>query len=98
YPGGNRVFNANGIPQNTIPIIADFSNRNVGVSLPPTLANHFADPNGWAMKTLESSGDYDRKTAISALRFDGHYDFGSNFKLDFGLRNSIRSANNYGFT
>ena len=98
YPGGNRVFNANGIPQNTIPIVADFTNRNIGVNLPSILANHFADPNGWSMKTLESSGDYDRKTGISALRFDGHYDFGGNLKLDFGLRNSIRSADNYGFT
>ncbi|HZP66345.1 MAG TPA: TonB-dependent receptor [Rudaea sp.] len=98
YPGGNRVFNANGIPQNTIPVIADFNNRNIGVSLTPTLANHFADPNGWTMKTLESSGDYDRKVGLSALRFDGHYDFGGNFKLDFGVRNSIRSADNIGFT
>jgi len=98
YPGGNRVFNANGIPQNTIPIVADFSNRSLGVALPSTLASHFADPNGWALKTLESSGDYDRTASLNALRFDGHWDFGSNFKLDFGVRNSIRSANNIGFT
>jgi TonB-dependent receptor len=98
YPGGNRVFNANGIPQNTIPIIADFNNRNIGISLSPLLANHFADPNGWSMKTLESSDDYDRKVSLNALRFDGHYNFENNFKLDFGVRNSIRSADNYGFT
>jgi len=98
YPGGNRVFNAGGIPQNTIPVIADFRNRSLSIDLPPELANHFADPNGWSLKTLESSGDYDRTTAISALRFDGHYDFGNNFKIDFGVRNSIRSANNIGFT
>jgi TonB-dependent receptor len=98
YPGGNRVFNANGIPQNTIPIVADFNNRNIGVALPSTLANNFADPNGWTMKTLESSGDYDRKVSLNALRFDGHYDFGGNFKLDFGVRNSNRNADNIGFT
>jgi TonB-dependent receptor len=98
YPDGNRVFNANGIPQNTIPIIADFRNRHLGVSLPPDLANHFADPYGWTMKTLESTDDYDRRVGLTALRFDGHYDFQNNFKLDFGLRNSIRSADNYGFT
>ena len=99
YPGGNRVFNANGIPQNTIPIIADFNNRNLGVSLPPTLAHNFADPNGWTMKTLESSGEnYDRKVNLNALRFDGHYDFGGTVKLDFGLRGSTRDASNFGFT
>ena len=97
YPGGNRVFNANGIPQNTIPIIADFRNRNIGIDLPPTLATAFADPNGWTMKTLESAGDYDRKVSLTALRFDGHYDFGGNFKLDFGVRNSNRNADNIGF-
>ncbi len=98
YPGGNRVFNANGIPQNTLPIIADFRNRDLGIGLPPTLAANFADPNGWTMKTLESSGDYDRRVGLTALRFDGHYDFGGNFKLDFGVRNSIRNADNVGFT
>jgi TonB-dependent receptor len=97
YPGGNRVFNANGIPQNTIPIIADFRNRNIGINLPPTLANNFADPNGWTMKTLESSGDYDRKVGLSAVRFDGHYNFNGDFKLDFGVRNSVRNADNIGF-
>ncbi len=98
YPGGNRVFNANGIPQNTNPIIADFRNRTIGIDLSSGLAHNFADPNGWTMKTLESSGDYDRSVGLSAVRFDGHYDFGGNFKLDFGVRNSIRNADNIGFT
>jgi TonB-dependent receptor len=97
YPGGNRVFNANGIPQNTIPIIADFRNRNIGINLPAPLATAFADPNGWTMKTLESAGDYDRQVGLSAVRFDGHYAFTSDFKLDFGVRNSNRNASNIGF-
>ena len=92
------MFNANGIPQNTVPIIADFTGRNLRVSLPSSLASQFADPNGWTMKTLESSDDYDRRVALTALRFDGHYDFENDFKLDFGVRNSIRSADNDGFT
>ncbi|TAL72067.1 MAG: TonB-dependent receptor [Rhodanobacter sp.] len=96
--GGNRVFNANGVPQNTIPIIANLGSRHLTVSMPQTLANHFADPNGWTMKTLESGGDYDRSVGLSALRFDGHYDFENGIKLDFGVRNSIRSADNIGFT
>ena len=98
YPGGNRVFNPTGIPQNMLPIVADFNHRDIGVQLPSTLAHNFADPYGWTMKTLESSGDYDRKVSLDALRFDGHYDFGGPFKLDFGLRNSLRNADNIGFT
>ena len=101
YPaqlGGNRVFNANGIPQNTVPITADLSGRNLTISMPSSLASAFADPNGWTMKTLESTDDYDRNTAITALRFDGHYDFNNDIHLKFGVRNSIRSADNDGFT
>ena len=101
YPaqlGGNRVFNANGIPQNTIPIIANFNGRYLKVDVPSSLASNFANPADWTMKTLESSGDYDRKVALNALRFDGKYDFQDGFKLEFGIRNSIRSADNEGWT
>jgi TonB-dependent receptor len=101
YPdqlGGNRVFNANGIPQNTIPITGDFRGRNLTISMPAALAGAFANPNGWTMKTLESADDYERRTGITALRFDGHYDVSSGFHVNFGLRNSIRSAHNDGFT
>src|SRR5882757_5932547 len=101
YPtqlGGNRVFNPNGIPQNTQPIIADFRGRNLQIGMPASLAAAFANPNGWAMKTLESNDDYNRRTAITALRFDGHYEFTEGFHLHFGVRNSIRSASNDGYT
>lgn len=101
YPkelGGNRVFNADGIPQNTIPITADFTGKRLKVGLPPELAKHFADANEWTMKTLESEGDYNRHVGLSALRFDGHFDVNDNIKLDFGVRNSIRGASNYGYT
>ena len=98
YPGGNRVFNANGIPQNTVPVTADFTGRYLQIGMPASLASAFANPNGWTMKTLESTDDYDRDTAITALRFDGHYDVNDGFHLDFGVRNSIRSADNNGFT
>jgi TonB-dependent receptor len=101
YPtelGGDRVFNAIGIPQNTQPITANFTGRNIGITLPPTLAAAFANPNGWAFKTLESNEDYNRRTGITALRFDGHYKFNEGFHLNFGVRNSIRSASNDGYT
>jgi len=101
YPaqlGGDRVFNANGIPQNTLPITADFRGRNLQIGMPAALASAFANPNGWAMKTLESNDDYNRRTGITALRFDGHYEFTEGFHLHFGVRNSIRSASNDGYT
>ncbi len=101
YPtelGGDRVFNPIGIPQNTQPVTFNFTGRNIGITLPPTLANQFANPNGWAFKTLESSEDYNRRTAITALRFDGHYKFNEGIHLNFGVRNSIRSASNDGYT
>ena len=101
YPqqlGGNRVFNANGMAQNTIPIIANFLGRNITISMPSSLSAQFADPNGWTMKTLESAGDYNRTVALNAVRFDGHFTFDDGIKLDFGVRNSIRGANNIGYT
>lgn len=96
--GGNRVFNANGVPQNTVPIIANFGGRYLSIGMPSSLAAAFANPNGWTMKTLESSGDYDRQVDLNALRFDGKYDFEDGYKLEFGVRNSIRNADNIGWT
>src|SRR5690348_11759316 len=101
YPdqlGGNGVFNDNGIPAHTIPITANFGGRNLSISMHDVLASNFANPDGWSMKTLESDGSYDRKVGLSAVRFDGHYAFDNGIKLDFGVRNSIRSADNIGFT
>ncbi len=81
-----------------MPIIADFTGRNLTISMPASLAAAFANPNGWTMKTLESDEDYNRNTALTALRFDGHYNFNDGFHLNFGVRNSIRSASNDGYT
>jgi TonB-dependent receptor len=101
YPtqlGGNRVFNANGMPANTVPVNFNFNSRYLGVSMPAALASQFANPNGWTMKTLEANDNYDRWASISALRFDGEYDFKESFKLRFGVRDASRSGDNYGFT
>lgn len=98
YPDGNRVFNANGIPQNTAPITATFGGRNIAITMPASLTNAFADPNGWTMKTLESGDNYNRETSITALRLDGRYTFNDSFHLNFGVRNGIRDASNDGYT
>ena len=96
--GGNRVFNPIGIPQDSVPITANFTGRYITIGMPASMASNFANPNGWTMKTIESSGDYDANAAITALRFDGHYDLQHGVHLDFGVRNSIHTASNYGFT
>jgi TonB-dependent receptor len=101
YPaqlGGNRVFNPIGIPEDSEPIIANFTGRNIAINMPASMAANFANPNGWTFKTIESSGNYSSDAAITALRFDGHYDLHHGLHLDFGLRNSIHTADNYGYT
>jgi TonB-dependent receptor len=100
YPeqlGGNQVFNPNGVPQNTVPIIADFTNRDLTVTLPPSLQSQFASSTGWAFKTIESTGNYNRQVGLSALSLDGNWDASDNVKFDFGVRNSIRNARNTAF-
>ena len=102
YPsqlGGNRVFNPIGIPEDSEPIIANFTGKYLTVGLPASMAANFANPNGWTFKTIESSGDdYSADAGITALRFDGHYDLHHGVHLDFGVRNSIHTANNYAYT
>lgn len=100
YPeelGGNRVFNPNGVLQNTIPVVIDMRGTRLGIAMPSDLQNVLATRDNWVLKTIASEGDYDRRTGMSVMRADGHYDFSNGFKLDFGLRNSIRSASNIGF-
>ena len=101
YPaqlGGNRVFNPIGIPEDAVPITANFTGRYITIGMPASMAGNFASPNGWSFKTIESSADYNDDAAITALRFDGHYDLHHGIHLDFGVRNSIHTADNYGFT
>ena len=96
--GGNRVFNPIGIPEDSLPITANFNGRYISIGMPAAMAGNFANPNGWTMKTIESGGDYDSNAAITALRFDGHYDLQHGLHLDFGVRNSVHTASNYGYT
>jgi TonB-dependent receptor len=101
YPsqlGGNRVFNPIGIAEDSEPITANFTGRYITIDMPASMAANFANPNGWTFKTIESSGNYSSDAAITALRFDGHYDLHHGLHLDFGLRNSIHTADNYGYT
>jgi TonB-dependent receptor len=101
YPanlGGNRVFNPNGFAANTVPVTVDMRGDHLTVSLPSNLQNFLANENNYALKTISGEGDYDRDSSMTVLRADGHYKFGdSGVKLDFGVREGNRVADNTNF-
>lgn len=105
YPsdlGGNRVFNPNGLAPNSVPVIYDMRGTHMNVQLPAGMQSFLDNPDNYTLKTISSDNNYDRRTNMNVLRADGHYDFDNlmflnDFKLDFGLRNSIRSASNMNF-
>lgn len=98
YPGGNRVFNPNGFAPNTVPVTVDMRGNHLGISMPAQLQSFLANPNNYALKTVSSEGNHVRSANMHVLRADGHYTFyDSGIKLDFGLRNSIRTASNTNF-
>jgi TonB-dependent receptor len=100
YPaelGGNRVFNPNGIPQNSIPVTLDMRGTRMAATLPSALQDVLSGRDNWVLKTIASEGNYDRRSGMNIVRADGRYAFSDGFKLDFGVRNSIRSASNVGF-
>lgn len=97
-PGGSRVFNPFGFAANTIPATIDMSGDHLGIALPPALLATLGNSNAYALKTVTSEGDYDRSATMKVVRADGHYKFdNSNLKLDFGLRQNSRSANDESF-
>ena len=98
YPGANRVFNPGGFAPNVVPVTVDMRGKHMAITLPSSLSTYLADPNNYALKTVSSEGNHERETDMNILRADGHYRFNdSGFKLDFGLRSSIRSASNVNF-
>jgi TonB-dependent receptor len=97
-PDGPRAFNPYGIAPNTIPATIDFSGDHLGIGLPPSLLATLQNPNAYALKTVASEGDYDRSSTMKVLRADGHFKFSDhNVKLDFGVRQGNRSADNENF-
>jgi len=98
YPGGNRVFNANGFAPNTLPVTVDMRGEHIAVTMPQELQTFLADQNNYALKTISSEGNHDRESSITAYRADGHYKFGdSGLRFDFGVRDGERTATNTNF-
>ncbi|HVO00183.1 MAG TPA: TonB-dependent receptor [Steroidobacteraceae bacterium] len=97
-PDGPRVFNPYGIAPNTVPAAINFGGDHLGITLPPALLATMQNPDAYALKTVTSEGDYDRSSTMDVLRADGHYKFADrNLRLDFGLRQGNRTADNENF-
>ena len=97
-PNGNFVFNSLGIAHNAVPVGVDMSGNNMVVALPSQLSALMANPDAYAFKTLGSGSNYDRNSDMQIVRLDGHYKFNdSGVRLDFGVRQSFRNAENTGF-
>lgn len=96
-PDGLKQFNPNGYSQYSSPLDINFGGGWPTVSLSPELAARLSDPKSNVFKGLNSLGGYEREANMNILRFDGHLRFDNGNTVDFGLRNSIRTANNEGF-
>ncbi|MES1158349.1 MAG: TonB-dependent receptor [Terricaulis silvestris] len=97
-PGGNFVFNANGIPSDTNYADVDMRGDHLAITYDPTYAAHVSNEGDYALKTVSSEGNYIRDSSLSVLRADGHYTFNdTGLKIDFGVRTSHRSSENTNF-
>ena len=72
--------------------------EHLSFTLPQNLQSFLANGNNYALKTISSEGNYDRDSAMTVLRADGHYKFDdTGFKRDFGVRRGERTAENTNF-
>lgn len=100
YPdnlGGNHLFNPGGFNKYGVSVVDDLSGSDPVMTIPGSFAARLADPNSYVLKTMSFENDYNARSGMNIVRLDGHYAFSDDFKLDFGLRNSIRTANEFSF-
>jgi TonB-dependent receptor len=96
-PDGLREFHPDGYPQYSSPMDIDFSGGWPSISLSPELTTRLNDPKSSVFKGLNSVDGFDREANMNLARFDGHLRFDNGNSVDFGVRNSIRTANNTGY-
>lgn len=97
YPDGNRVFNPNGFVPDTVPMTFDYTNG-LAFSTTPEQTARLQSEAGYALKGLQDNSDnYDRRASLNVVQVNGQYVFNDSLKLEFGIRNSVRSANNNEF-
>lgn len=97
YPNGNRVFNPNGYVPDTVPMTFDYTNG-LAFSTTPEQTARLQTEDDYALKGLQDNSDnYNRHASLNVAQLNGQYTFSDDLKLDFGFRNSVRSANNSEF-
>ncbi len=89
--GGNFPFNPNGSVPYSYAMNANFGGTNPVVSFPAAVASSLAQQSSYAVKGVYGDGS-SAHAGMNVIRADGHYHFSDQFNVDFGLRNSIRSA------
>lgn len=94
---GAYSFNPYGFVPNTQAAVIDLRGQNMKVTLPSAITSELSNVNAYALKTVSSEGNHDRNSDMKIVRFDGHYKYSDGVRLDFGLRESFRSAKNTAF-
>jgi TonB-dependent receptor len=95
-PDGMQTFNPGGYPAYTSPIDMNYSGFPT-VSLSPEWQKRLSDPKSNVYKGFNGLGGYTRDSGMNIQRFDGALHFDNGNSLDFGVRNSIRTAQNTQF-
>ncbi len=94
FPEGNLVTNPNGYDGTQVVTVDYRGDVPVWSGLNSTLLGNKAN---YVMDGASSENNYDRTSEMQIARFDGHYQFDDNFRLDFGLRFSDRDIDNQAF-
>ena len=98
YPDGVRVFNPRGFAPNTVPVGVDMSGDHLSLDMPQSLRSILGSRDGYALNTITSENDYDRRATMQVLRADGGLRFEDRrISIDFGLRHGRRVASNTSF-
>lgn len=95
-PGGAEPFNSNGFPLFAFATQVDWRGQLPVVTNPPDVASKLADQSTYRVKGIYADGSW-QNSAMNIVRLDGHYKFGNDLSVDFGARNSIRSASDFDF-
>ncbi len=91
FPDGNHVTNPTGFSGLQALTVDYTGDSPVWSGLDSTLLGNKAN---YVMDGASSENDYDRKSTMDVLRFDGHYRTSDTLKFDFGVRYSDRDIRN----
>lgn len=90
--GGNYAFNASGFGPFEFPTTIDWSNGMPTEANPSAVQAALSDPTSYRLKGAYSDDLIFQHAGLNVARFDGSYSFAPSLSLDFGLKNSIRTA------